>query len=380
MRCGLVTTCSNGWGRKVNSKASFWATAIISVVTLCFGFYFSNQSKVESDTGSNAIAATEEAQPIVGISVKEVDSVGLTVHDMDAELKFFTEVLPFKKVSDEEVVGDDFEELFGVFGCRARVVRLQLGNEFISLTQFLAPRGRPIPVDSKSNDGWFQHIAIVVSDMEEAYAHLRKHNVEHASTGPQTLPDWNPNAGGIKAFYFKDPEGHVLEIIWFPDGKGNPKWQDQEDLFLGIDHTAIAVSDTEQALKFYRDFLGMTVAGESENYGPEQERLNNVFGARLRITGLKAETGPGIELLEYLAPSNGLPYPGSTDMNDLWSWRTRLVVNSADEAMRAAKASNVDFVSPGSVDIVDDEIGIDRGVTLSGPFGHRMILVEEPAK
>ena len=157
----------------MNSKASFWATAIISVVTLCFGFYFSNQSKVESDTGSNAIAATEEAQPIVGISVKEVDSVGLTVHDMDAELKFFTEVLPFRKVSDEEVVGDDFEELFGVFGCRARVVRLQLGNEFISLTQFLAPRGRPIPVDSKSNDGWFQHIAIVVSDMEEAYAHLR---------------------------------------------------------------------------------------------------------------------------------------------------------------------------------------------------------------
>jgi len=380
MRCGLVTTCSNGWGRKVNSKASFWATAIISVVTLCFGFYFSNQSKVESDTGSNAIAATEEAQPIVGISVKEVDSVGLTVHDMDAELKFFTEVLPFKTVSDEEVVGDDFEELFGVFGCRARVVRLQLGNEFISLTQFLAPRGRPIPVDSKSNDGWFQHIAIVVSDMEEAYAHLRKHNVEHASTGPQTLPDWNPNAGGIKAFYFKDLEGHVLEIIWFPEGKGNSKWQGQKDLFLGIDHTAIAVSDTEEALRFYRDFLGMAVAGESENYGPEQERLNNVFGARLRITGLKAESGPGIELLEYLAPSNGLPYPASTSMNDLWSWRTRLVVDSADEAMGAAKASNVDFVSPGSVNIVDDEIGIDRGVTVSGPFGHRMILVEEPAK
>ena len=311
------------------------------------------------------------------VAVKEVDSVGLTVHDMDAELKFFTEVLPFKKVSDEEVVGEDFEELFGVFGCRARVVRLQLGEQFITLTQFLAPRGRPIPVESKSNDNWFQHIAIVVSDMEAAYKHLRKHNVEHASTGPQTLPDWNPNAGGIKAFYFKDPEGHVLEIIWFPEGKGNPKWQGQTDLFLGIDHTAIAVSDTDEALKFYRDFLGMTVAGESENYGPEQERLNNVFGARLRITGLKAEQGPGIELLEYLAPSTGLPYPVSTKMNDLWSWRTRLIVASAEEAMKAAKSANVDFVSPGSVDIVDDEIGIDKGVTLAGPFGHRMILVEE---
>jgi len=361
----------------MNGKASLLAGAIIAVTTSCFGLsYLVSQQPATTAAPSN-VAATQRVetdQPIVGIKVNEVDSVGLTVHDMDAELKFFTEVLPFKTVSDEEVVGDDFEELFGVFGCRARVVRLQLGNEFISLTQFLAPRGRPIPVDSKSNDGWFQHIAIVVSDMEEAYAHLR------TSTGPQTLPDWNPNAGGIKAFYFKDLEGHVLEIIWFPEGKGNSKWQGQKDLFLGIDHTAIAVSDTEEALRFYRDFLGMAVAGESENYGPEQERLNNVFGARLRITGLKAESGPGIELLEYLAPSNGLPYPASTSMNDLWSWRTRLVVDSADEAMGAAKASNVDFVSPGSVNIVDDEIGIDRGVTVSGPFGHRMILVEEPAK
>ena len=41
--------------------------------------------------------------------------------------------------------------------------------------------------------------------------------------------------------------------------------------FCGIDHTAIMVSDTETSLKFYRDTLGMQIAGESENYGTEQE-------------------------------------------------------------------------------------------------------------
>ena len=56
------------------------------------------------------------------------------------------------------------------------------------------PRGRPAPVDSRSNDRWFQHVAIVVSDMDGAYAALRSERVEHASTGPQRLPDWNPNA------------------------------------------------------------------------------------------------------------------------------------------------------------------------------------------
>ena len=179
------------------------------------------------------------------------------------------------------------------------------------------------------------------------------------------------------------PRGRLIPVDfksnddWLPAGKGNPRWQGQKDLFLGIDHTVIVVSDTEQALKFYSDFLGIEVAGESENFGPEQERLNNVFGARLRITGLKTNKGPGIELIEDLAPSTGLPYPVFTKMNDLWSWRTRLIVDSVDDASKAAKSANVDFVSPGSVDLVNDELGIDKGVTVAGPFGHRMILVEE---
>jgi hypothetical protein len=42
----------------------------------------------------------------------------------------------------------------------------------------------------------------------------------------------------------------------------------------------------------------MHIAGKSENYGTEQEHLNNVFGAHLRITALRGTGGPGIELLE----------------------------------------------------------------------------------
>jgi catechol 2,3-dioxygenase-like lactoylglutathione lyase family enzyme len=143
------------------------------------------------------------------------------------------------------------------------------------------------------------------------------------SSGPQTLPAWNAQAGGIQAFYFRDPDGHVLEIIHFPAGKGDPRWQQRgPELFLGIDHTAIAVSNTEASLAFYRDRLGMQIAGTSENYGDEQEHLNNVFGARLRITSLRASHGPGIELLEYLTPRTGRKIPEDTRANDLVHWET----------------------------------------------------------
>ena len=143
---------------------------------------------------------------------------------MERALAFYTGVLPFEVVSEIEVQGDAYEHLFGVFGMRARIVRLRLGDEEIELIDYLAPEGRPVPVDSRSNDEWFQHVAIIVSDMDAAYAQLREHNVQHASTGPQTLPDWNPNAGGIKAFYFKDPDGHNLEILQFPPDKGAARW------------------------------------------------------------------------------------------------------------------------------------------------------------
>ena len=218
-------------------------------------------------------------------------------------MPFYTDVLPFEIVADQEQAGPAIAHLTGVFGARTRTVRLQLGTEAIELVDFLAPEGRPIPPDSRSNDLWFQHVALIASGMDAAYRRLREHNVTHASSGPQTLPAWNPTAGGIKAFYFKDPDGHNLEILQLPPGKGDPRWQAKDRLFLGIDHTAIAVEDTERSLAFWRDTLGFQVAGQSENYGPEQEELNGVFGAHLRITGLKALGGGiGVEFLDYRSP------------------------------------------------------------------------------
>lgn len=298
---------------------------------------------------------TVYAQQVVPL-VTAVESVGMTVEDMDRSVAFYRDVLTFRKVSDVEVAGEDYERLQGIFGLRLRIVRLKLGEETITLTEYLTPKGRPVPADSRSNDRWFQHIAIIVSDMDRAYARLSKHNVRHVSTAPQRLPDQNPNAGGIEAFYFHDPDGHVLEILHFPKGKGNPKWHRKTDkLFLGIDHTAIVVSDTEASLAFYRDRLGFAIAGTSDNYGTEQEHLNNVPGAHLRITSLKTSSGPAIEFLEYLSPRDGRPRPSDAKSNDLLHWQTRLVAQDI-QAFPSA--------------------GFERGALVADPDGHVMELIK----
>src|SRR6266566_2908656 len=101
--------------------------------------------------------------------VTAVDSIGLTVSDLDRSVEFYSNVLSFEKVSEFEALGSDYEHLEGIFGLHTRTARMRLGDEFIELTEYLAPQGRPAPVDSRSNDRWFQHVAIIVTDMERAY-------------------------------------------------------------------------------------------------------------------------------------------------------------------------------------------------------------------
>ena len=313
-----------------------------------------------------------------GQAVSHVESVGFTVSDMDKALDFYTRVLPFEKVSDAEVWGSDLEHLSGVFGARARVVRLKLGDEALELTEYLTPQGRPVPVDSRSNDRWFQHVAIIVSDMDKAYGYLKANKVRHASTGPQTLPSYITAAAGIKAFYFKDFDNHVLEILAFPPDKGAQKWHDLEKsgrLFLGIDHTAIVVGDTETSLRFYRDALGLSVAGESVNYGPEQEHLNNVFGAKLHISGLKTrDAGINVEFLEYLAPTNGRPFPVDTRSNDLWHWQTSFSTGNIDGLFRTYKP---EYISTASVLFKEHVLGYRKAALVRDPDGHAVRLVEK---
>lgn len=317
-------------------------------------------------------------QSTSAVRIRAVGPILTTVVDMDRSVDFYSHVLTFEKVSDVEVAGDEVEHLFGVFGARVRLVQMKLGDESIELVQFLVPKGRPIPIDSRSNDLWFQHIAVIVSDMDRAFAVLRQNKVEFASSAPQRLPNWNKNAGGIKAFYFKDPDEHPVEILWFPEGKGDPKWHRPSDrLFLGIDHTAIAVSDTEASLNFYRDLLGLRVAGESENYGTEQEQLNNVFGAHLRITALRASAGPGIELLEYLSPRDGRAFPADEHTNDVIHRQTILLTQDADATAAGLRAARARFVSSGVVANHTQGLEFSKAFLVRDPDGHTVEIAAQ---
>jgi catechol 2,3-dioxygenase-like lactoylglutathione lyase family enzyme len=296
---------------------------------------------------------------------------------MDRSVAFYRDVLTFKPISDVEVDGLEYDQLWGIFGVRARVVRLQLGEQQLALVEFLSPPDlRPIPMPSYSHDLWFQHFAIVVRDMEAAWAQLRKHHVRQISPRPQTIPMSNQAAAGIKAIKFRDPDGHNLELLWFPDGKGDPIWKKSgSNVFLGIDHTAMTVRSTESSTKFYRDLLGMTVAGSTLNMGTTQQYLDSLPGARTRVTGLVPKMGPpGLEFLEYELPTAGRPFPTDSHPTDLWHWQTTLVVPDVEAAAAQVRGMG-QMISTGVVTLPDKTLGFTKGLLVRDSDGHALLIV-----
>jgi MIP family channel proteins len=318
--------------------------------------------------GAASLNANAQVQPVA------MGPIAVTVSDLDRSVEFYTKVLTFEKESERDARLDSFDHLTGVFGTNTRVATLRLGSERLELIQWVTPEGRPIPRTSRSEDGWFQHIAIAVSNMEQAYAVLRQNKVHQISTEPQTLPLSNQAAAGVKAFYFHDPDYHSLELIYFPPGKGDPKWQNGKRLFMGIDHTAIAVSNTDRSEQFYLGTLGLHIVGESLNFGAEQEHLNHVFGSRVRITSLRGPAGPGIEFLQYIVPTDGLPMPADSHPNDVWYWNSTVLVNDVPASVAELRKRKVRFISsePENVEPLAEKG--KQGILIRDPDGHAVLV------
>lgn len=183
-----------------------------------------------------------------------------------------------------------------------RCARLSLGAQQIVLTEFR--NAAPCPAGSTACDLWFQHCAIAVSAMDDAYRQVMQHDAVTPITrgGPQTLP---PSTGSVTAFKFRDPDGHPLELISFPAGTGDPVWQSVRagSPMLGIDHSAISVGDAERSMLYY-ELLGLRASARGLNRGIEQQCLDDLTDVEVDVIAVEpaAARTPHLELLGYREP------------------------------------------------------------------------------
>ncbi|HJR13305.1 MAG TPA: VOC family protein [Rhodanobacteraceae bacterium] len=288
--------------------------------------------------------------------------------DIQSAVAFYRDALGFR-VDDADATPPAWTLLPGLCDTPPCCAQLSLGAQTLVLTQF--PEATPYPKDGASNDLCFQHCAIVVDDMNAAYDRVMRYGATPITqAGPQTL---TPSTGSVTAFKFRDPDGHPLELLAFPQGTGDPARHSKHagDPMLGIDHSAISVADAERSVLFY-ELLGLRIAARGVNQGVEQQRLDDLADVTVDVIALESATRtPHLELLRYRQPhgrANG---------------STRLTAVAADRL--AWQAENVDVLLDALTDgdFADAVVASDfiRGATIAllrDPDGHLSVLNELP--
>jgi catechol 2,3-dioxygenase-like lactoylglutathione lyase family enzyme len=308
------------------------------------------------------------------MALMRIGRISFTTANTDRLVAFYRQALGFETMEIEHYGGESFARLTGVEGAQASALPLRLGDQTIELLAFTRA-GAPYPADIGCNDPRFQHIAIVVADMETAYSRLCACAGWTAITrpAPQRLP---AGSGGVTAFKFRDPEGHPLELIAFQPGNVPPRWREVPDAhspFLGIDHSAIVVSGTAQSVAFYQQVLGFSVARGSLNRGREQEQLDAVPGALVEVTALDpgSDSPPHLELLCYRSPARPRTAPAALRSNDIAATRLTLEVDDLPALEHRLAATQVRFISAGTVALRDNR----RALLVRDPDGHALLLL-----
>ena len=209
---------------------------------------------------------------------------------------------------------------------------------------------------------------------------IQQGQLQSISSAPQTLPSWNQAAAGIQAFKFHDPERHCLELLQFPQNKGEPRWHQATEgsTFLGIDHSAIANADTPRSCRFYEELLGLRLGGDGVNSGIEQDHLDGLSGTEVRITGHRCPEGPGIECLNYLQPAGGRALPADQHSADSAHWQIRLAVSDLEAIASQLESYGGSWVSPGIVELSGEQataLGFSRALQIRDPDSHQLQIV-----
>jgi catechol 2,3-dioxygenase-like lactoylglutathione lyase family enzyme len=307
------------------------------------------------------------------IKVQRLSRVELVCRNPLKLADFYQAAFGFAETGEFSFTAPAFARLIGCPDAAATGITLRLGEQDIALIA-IQPAGKLYPPDIAGWNPLFQHIAIVVPDMAKAYARLSTVQGWTAISidGPQILPS---SSGGVSAFKFRDPEGHPLELIEFARGSVPPQWQNPSSgECLGIDHSAISVSDSAVSIAFYQD-LGLHRGGGSLNVGPEQSKLDDVANAVVEVTALALPAerpnpllpSPHVELLCY---RNGFK-PRVSEQRADDATATRLVF--AVENIRACAA----LCARNQEALVSEPVGFADGTSralLRDPDGHLICL------
>jgi glyoxylase I family protein len=147
--------------------------------------------------------------------IRGIDHLNIVVADLARSVKFYTEVLGFRKTHDVYMEGEWIERIIGLKGVKGLVAFVEPpgGGTRIELLQYVTPEGVTLPENSRANTHGLRHMAFRVDDIAAMTARLRAAGVTLFSDPVRVPAGVVKFAAGDKTLvYFLDPDGVILEL------------------------------------------------------------------------------------------------------------------------------------------------------------------------
>ena len=150
--------------------------------------------------------------------IRAIDHINIVVTDLGRSLKFYSELLGFRKTREAYLEGEWIDRIVGLRGVKARAVFIvaPAGEPRIELLEYAAPLGESSEGNSRANTVGLRHIALRVDDMAATVDRLRAAGVTVFSDPVRVPPGVvQPDPGEKTLVYFLDPDGVILELAQY---------------------------------------------------------------------------------------------------------------------------------------------------------------------
>ena len=133
--------------------------------------------------------------------VERIYHVGLTVSDLDRSIAFYRDILGLEVQGEIFMAGEETDRLFRMKDTKAPP---------IELIQFVDNKVKKVKGNLFTTS--ISEVCFYTDDIERVYNSLIENHVECLSE-PQYFDFRANELGESKAFYFRDPDGIVLEMM-----------------------------------------------------------------------------------------------------------------------------------------------------------------------
>jgi len=308
------------------------------------------------------------------VAIKPMDRISISVSNLGNSLAFFRDWIGMEVIADETLEPNEIKQLWNLppeTEARAVSLKSEPQSTVLELIEFSPHSETTIREGGpKSRDYGLWAIAFRVKNIEAVYRGLTEKDYKFTRPPFEYHPDWVPHA--VKEAVLIGPDnvtcGHFQRMT--PEDSHYPK------NYVRFDHCAQVVDNLDEAIKFYRDILGLDLLWRiTLTDGLLDDLLETPPGTEVKTAMIDKENEKALTLQLFELSIKGKSLASVARPPNLGLFMTSFEVDDLSSLMETFKKEGIAILS-GPVALHTKLHGEMRAITIEGPSGEMVQLFE----